>query len=168
MMNARTKSRTGVDQFVRVVAVRAADDHDHVAFLRQFHRRALALFRRLADGVHEAHFGLREIARAINRTSCRTLSMGCVVCAMTPKRGRSRRFANVVFAKHDVEFVQIFRHAAHFHMVALADDDRMKPFAHQFRQAAVRHVNERAGGFQHLQARVRAPRPARVPTRRAP
>ena len=55
----------------------------------------------------------------INRTSRRTLSIGWVVCAMTPKRGRSLRLPASSSVKHHVEFGQVFRHAAHFHVVAL-------------------------------------------------
>ena len=55
MMHARTKLRAGFDEFMRVVAVRAADDHHQVAFSRKFGRRALTLFRRLTHGVDETH-----------------------------------------------------------------------------------------------------------------
>ena len=37
-------------------------------------------------------------------------------------------------------------------MVALADDDRMKTFAHQFRQAAMRDMDERTSRLQHVQS----------------
>jgi len=47
----------GRDQFARVVASCAADDHDHVAALGEFNGGILALLRRLAHGVHEAHVG---------------------------------------------------------------------------------------------------------------
>ena len=58
MMHPRTKAPTGFDQFVSVVAVRAANDDDHAAFLRELDGRALALFRRPTDGVNETHFGI--------------------------------------------------------------------------------------------------------------
>ena len=60
VMHARAMPAAGFDQFARVVAVRTADNHDYVALLRQFDGCVLALLGRLADGVHEAHFGLRE------------------------------------------------------------------------------------------------------------
>ena len=54
-MNAGTKPQTGFDQLVCVVAVRAANDHNHVALFCKFNGRVLPLLRRLADGVNEAH-----------------------------------------------------------------------------------------------------------------
>src|SRR5687768_1892175 len=60
MMNSLTMDAARGDQLPRVVAVRAANDDDDVAALSQFHGGVLSLLGRLADGVHEAHFGLRE------------------------------------------------------------------------------------------------------------
>ena len=105
VMNPRAKTRTGFDQLVRVVAVRAADDDDHVAFLRQFNRRVLPLFRRLADRVNETHFRfgkpfanqsheppdfVNRLRRLRNDAESRTLA----------------KLRHVFLAKHHVEFGQ--------------------------------------------------------------
>lgn len=56
LMNPSAKAAAGLNQFARVVAVRAAD-HDHdIAFLRKFDRGLLTLFRRLANGIHKTQF----------------------------------------------------------------------------------------------------------------
>ena len=44
--------------------------------------------------------------------------------------------------------------AAHFHVVAFADDDRMKAFTHEPRHRAMRRVHERTGRLDHVQATV--------------
>jgi hypothetical protein len=41
------------------------------------------------------------------------------------------KFFNVFFTKHDVEFIQIFRHATDLHMIALANHNWVKTFAHE-------------------------------------
>jgi hypothetical protein len=58
VMNAYAIPTARFHQFPRVIAVRAANDNDHVTFLRHFHRCVLALFRRLANGINETNLGL--------------------------------------------------------------------------------------------------------------
>ena len=62
----------------------------------------------------------------INRTSRRTLSIGWVVWATTPKRGRSPSFATSSSPSTTSNSSRSSGHAAHLHVVAFADDDRMK------------------------------------------
>jgi len=54
-MHARTVPLARRYQLARVVAVRAADDDDDVAAVREVVRGGLALFRRMADGVDEVN-----------------------------------------------------------------------------------------------------------------
>ena len=60
MVNMRAKTGAGFDEFLRIVAVCAANDDDHAAFLGEFDGRILPLFRWLADGVNETHFRPRK------------------------------------------------------------------------------------------------------------
>ena len=75
---------------------------------------------------------------------------------------------NVRFRKHHIEFVKILGQAAHFHMVALADDDRVAAFADQPGHGAMRQMHERACGFEHAQTAAAHGARCGVPTRRAP
>ena len=56
-MHARAVTAACRHQFTRVVAVRAADDQDHLALPRQFDGGGLALFGRLANRVVVTDFG---------------------------------------------------------------------------------------------------------------
>ena len=108
VMHARAKTGAGFDQFMRVVAVRAADDDDHVAFLREFDGRVLPLFRRLADGVNETHFGLwKTLANQLHELPDlfnRLRGLG--------HHAEPRPFAeigHVLLVQHHVKFIQIVR-----------------------------------------------------------
>ena len=73
-MDTCAKSRAGFDEFMRVVAVCAADDDHDIALFGQFDGCVLTLFGGLADSVNEPYFGpgkslaeeLDEFADAIN------------------------------------------------------------------------------------------------------
>ena len=126
MVHACTKLRAGFDQFVRVIAVRTADDHDHIALLCEFHGGVLPLFGRLADGVNKTNFGtgepfaehLREPADFFNR-------LGRL--RHDPKTRTLLQIDYFGLGQHHREFIQIFRHAAHFDVVTLANDDGVNP-----------------------------------------
>src|SRR2546429_86510 len=49
----------------------------------------------------------------------------------------------VRLSQHHVELGQVFGQAAHFHVLALADDDGMKALTDEFGDGAVRDVDER-------------------------
>ena len=59
---------------------------------------------------------------------------------------------DVGLGQHDVALGQIFRQPAHFYVRPLANDDGMKAVAHKRLHRAVRDVDERASGLQHVQA----------------
>ena len=69
----------------------------------------------------------------ISATRCRTLSIGCVVCAAMPMRGCALERQHIVLVQHDVEVVEIFGQPAHLDVGALADDDRVIAVAHERR-----------------------------------
>ena len=113
----------------------------------------LPLFGRLTDGVHETHFRtgkpcaerLREPPDFFNRL--RGLRHDAETWSLHYGR-------HLIFIQHDIALGQIFRQAAHFDMVTLADDDRVKPLAHHLFQAAVSQVNQRTRRFDHLQPAI--------------
>src|SRR4030095_15446673 len=53
-------ARARLDELARVVAVRAADDHDDLALAREILGSLLPLFGGLTDGVDEPHVGARK------------------------------------------------------------------------------------------------------------
>ena len=65
---------------------------------------------------------------------------------------------DVVVFEHDVEAIEIAGEAAHFHMVALPDDDDVVALAREGGHGAVRDAYERARGFDHRQAQGAGPR----------
>ena len=65
---------------------------------------------------------------------------------------------DVIVFEHDVEAIEIAGEAAHFHVVALPDDDDVVALAREGRDGAVRDVDERAGGFDHRQPEGAGPR----------
>ena len=69
----------------RIVAVAAAHHHQRIALRDELAQGGLAVFRRLADGIAKAHFTGGPGSR-IAATRASTLSKGCVVCEITPKR----------------------------------------------------------------------------------
>lgn len=68
---------------------------------------------------------------------------------------------DVIIGEHDVEAIEIAGEPAHLDVIALPDDDDVVAVARQGRDRAVRHADERAGGFddgqpQRTSARERA------------
>src|SRR5690242_3794308 len=57
-MHSQTIPTCRRNEFARVVAVRAADDDDHIALLREFNSGSLPLLCRLANRVNETNFGV--------------------------------------------------------------------------------------------------------------
>ena len=60
MMDARAMHTARRHQLPGVVAMRATDDDDYVAFARKLHGGRLSLLRRATNGVHEPHFRTRK------------------------------------------------------------------------------------------------------------
>src|SRR5262245_52168032 len=106
MVNASAMPGTSFDEFTGVVAVRSTNDDHHIAVLRQIYCGVLPLLRRLADGVHEAHFGFREgfpkeldqMADAFDRLR------GLRHDTETLSR---LEFGHVCFRKHDIKLGEI-------------------------------------------------------------
>ena len=61
VMHPGAKLRTGVDQFLRVVAMGTTDDDNRVALFCKFSGSVLPLLCRLTNRVNEAHFGFWEM-----------------------------------------------------------------------------------------------------------
>jgi len=167
VMHAQAKTGTGFDEFVRVVAVRATDDDDHVAFLREFKGRVLPLFRRLADGVNETHFRPgKAITHQPDKMTDLVNRLGGL--GNDAKSRPLAKFRHVFLIQHHVEGIKVPGHAAHLDVVALADDDWMKTFAHQPRHRAMCRMHKPGRWLQSRSDCVRAFHSARVPTRRGP
>jgi len=150
VMDAGAMAAAGGDEFMRVVAVRAADDDDDVTLLRELDGGVLAQFGRLADGVHEADF---RFGKALDEEPDELTHFvdGLRGLGDDAEAGAFGERMNILLAQDDIELREIFRHAADFHVVALADDDGVKTFTHQFRETAMSDLNERAGGFENVQ-----------------
>mgnify|MGYP006955653533 CR=1 FL=1 len=160
VMNAQTIVTARLHEFARVVAVRAADDHDDVAVLREFNRGALPLFGGPAHRVDETNLRLGkaphhqpdQVPDLVDRLS----RLGGNAEAWT-----RFQLPDVLLIQDHVELGEILRQAAHFDVVAFADDHWMKPGADEFRDGLVGHVHERARGLQDIQSeRARPPQRA--------
>ncbi len=66
---------------------------------------------------------------------------------------------DVIIVEHDTEIIviEIAGEAAHFHVVALPDDDDVVAVAHDGRDGTVGDPHERACGFDHRQPQGTAP-----------
>ena len=138
-------------QLARVVAVRAADHDDDVALLREFHCGVLTLLRRLADRIHKAHFGSGE-ALAHQLHQCAHARNGLRGLGHDAEARTLGQLRHIFRRQHDIERIEVFRHAPHFHVIAFADNDGVKALRHQLRQRAMCDVNERTGGLHYIQS----------------
>ena len=105
-----------------LLLVRAADDDDDVGLTRHVDRRGLALLGGLADRVEKAHLRPREsppdrVHDAPNFLE-RLRRLGG-----DAEAGMCLEGQDVGVVEHDVETIEIAGEAAHFHVVALADND---------------------------------------------
>ncbi len=131
VMHASAMFSAGRDQFTGVVAVRATDDDDHVAALGEINGGALSVLRRLANGVNEAHVGLRELlANQLNQFA--DAFDGLRGLGDDSETRASAELHHVFRRKHNIELGEIIRHAVHFYMVVFADDDGCEPSATSF------------------------------------
>src|SRR5688572_2766477 len=152
VVHAGAVARTGLYQFARIVARPAADHDDDVSLTCYLDRRRLPFLGGFADRVEESHVRLRESpSDQINHAPhlfywLRRLG-GHADAWMILER------ENVVVFEHDVEAIEIAGDAAHFHVVALPDDDDVIAAAREGCNGAVRDVYERARGFDHRQAK---------------
>ena len=64
----------------------------------------------------------------------------------------SLKVGHIRFGEHYVILAEIAGQAAHFHMVAFADYNRMETVGDELRQRAMRDVNEWACCFQYVQS----------------
>ena len=151
VMNVRTVLAARVDELARVVALRAADHDDDITTARQLDGGGLAVLRGTTDGVEETDVGLRELlSNERNQASHlvdRLRRLGSNAHARTALQRQ-----HVAFVEHDVELVEIFRQSPHLDMSALADDDRVVAVADEGLDRPMRHLHERAGGLDDLQA----------------
>ena len=156
MVDTGTVATARPHELLRVVAVGAADDHDHVAGARQLARGVLMLLGRPADRVDEADLRSREpladepheVLHPFDRL--RRLS----------RDSDPRMFLevhDVLFVQHHVEAVEVLSDRPHLHVRALADDHRMIALPHQQRHGAVRRVNERTGPLDDIQTERASP-----------
>jgi len=151
VMDTTAETRAGSDEFACVVAVRAADDNDHIALPGEFDGGGLALLGGLADSVAESDFRLWKLpAHESDQLADALNGLG----GLRDDTEASARLesGNVVLGLHHGAAVEIASQAAHFHMIAPADNNRMETVANQFTQRAMSEVNEGAGGFQHIEA----------------
>ena len=105
-MHTRAKQQAGFDQFMRVVAVRAADDNHHAAFLCQLNGRVLPLLRRLADGINETYFRPRK-AFANQPYKMTNLFNGLGGLGHDAETRPLAKSGHALLVQHHVEFVQI-------------------------------------------------------------
>src|SRR5256885_17167472 len=111
--------------------MRAANDNDHVGLPSQFHGGVLPLFGRLANGIGETHFGIREaVTNQLDQMPYFFNRLGGL--SRDPEARTLFQAINVAFGEHHVEVPQILRHSPHFDMVPLADNDWMITLAYQF------------------------------------
>ena len=59
---------------------------------------------------------------------------------------------DIGLVEHDVEPIEITGEAAHFHMIALPDNHHVVAIARQNLDGAMRDLDQRAGGFDHVQS----------------
>ena len=152
MVDPQAKLRTGLDQFMGVIALGAADDHHHGGLFCQFDGGMLPLFGRLADGVDETHFRLGkafpdllgEVADFFNR-------LGGLRGDAETRAGAE--IFHIVVRQHEIEFFQVFRQTAHFHMAALANDDGMKPIriSNSVRRSQIQRASRSRHFWSHSQ-----------------
>jgi hypothetical protein len=150
VMNARAVLGAGGDEFVGIVAVGPADDQDDVALFGEDDRRGLALLGGLANGVNKPEFGpgkpgaqeVREVKHAFHGL--------CGLGGHSEARP-FRQSRDILRAKDDIEGVEVFREAAHFDMIANADDDGVIAVPDELFDGEVGGVDEGAGGFDDAQ-----------------
>src|SRR5688572_9497844 len=108
-MNARAMAGAGRDEFARIIAVRATDDDDDIALLREFDGGGLALLGRLANGVPEADLRIKktranelhEVAHALN--GLRGLRDDAKACAWL-------KLLHILLSQYDIKFIEIAGH----------------------------------------------------------
>jgi hypothetical protein len=122
-----------------VIAVSASDDHDHIRLLGEFNRSVLPLL----AGWHTVSTKRTSDPgkRCMRLTRWRTFSIGCVVCAAIPKRARSDKPATSPLSTPP-QIPKVASQAAHFNVVALADNHRVIAFLHQLRYRAMGKVHQ--------------------------
>ena len=153
VVNTSAVARTGVHEFTGIVAVRAADNDDHVALLREFDGRVLALFGRLTNGVAKRDFRPWE---SRPNAACKVTNAFSRLCCLR-NDSETRTLAergDVFFSENDIKLVEITSESPHFDVFALADNDGMKSARHQITQHPMSVMHQRARGFDDVEPTV--------------
>src|ERR1039457_600358 len=122
MMHPPTKTAACPNQFLRVIAGRSADDNPPFRLLGQFDSRVLALLRRLANGINEAHLGIGEApAQQFHQPPHPLNRLRGLRCYA--ESSLLSQVENIRLREHYIKVAQVLRKAAQLDVVTLAYDD---------------------------------------------
>ena len=152
-MHAPAMPAASRDEFVRVVAVRAADHDDNLGLLRQFDCGELTLFGGLAHGVDESDFRLGK-ALANERNQPVHLIDGLRRLGRDADSRARSQTGHVLLGQHHVKVGEVFGQPAHFDVVALADDNRVEPLRDQLGDGPMGVADQRTGGLDDPQPAI--------------
>ena len=144
---------TGGHEFAGVVAVGAADHHDHVALAGQGRGGGLPVLGGLADGVAADDFrGGKAGPEAIDEGADALGRLGGLGHDAESRPGRER--IDVGLGEHDVAVGVILGEAPDLDMVSLAHDDGVEAIADEGVEGGMGAVDEGAGGLGDLEAQT--------------
>jgi hypothetical protein len=69
-----------------------------------------------------------------------------------PETRMFHELQHVFLVQYHIELGQVFGQTTHLHVIAFANDDRVKAFANEFGDRTMGHMHERTSGLDDVQA----------------
>lgn len=149
MKDSSAKLAASRHQLMRIIALGTANYHHCIGLPSDFHGGRLSLFGGLADRITKLDLRLRE---AFLNEPHQVTNFEDRLSRLSHD-AETRPFLKTIhicFRKNYVNFIQVFGHAANFHMISFSNDHGVISCSPKCSQGTMCQVHQRTRGLKHV------------------